>query len=307
MIFRPKIFISSTFKDNENIRQKVRDYFYSVGAEPLLYEKELTPSVLPMTYRENIKDSDFVILIIKENYGTPTDWNISGTHEEYLIAHENKIPIHVYLLKTAAAASGNQLIEDLKKDGISYYYFDNDAELYNKLIQTTFTIAKEIMISQVEKNNLPEKTIVKLAGNLDYQKAISIIQIIESMKICVEKYEMSYIENNIILACFQPIYYEFKTCKHYFINWKLNELFSEMLNIVKEFTAHYGLDFTSKGDYRDYPIAVLGRIHVSNSSYYQNTDWLIAKYHEELEKLFEKFEVFKRCVQDLRTEVDIIC
>ena len=99
MIFRPKIFISSTFKENEKIRNQIRDYFYSVGAEPLLYEYELTPSIQPMTYRINLADADFMIMIVKDNYGTETESGLSGIHEEYKIAHNNNIPLHVYLKK----------------------------------------------------------------------------------------------------------------------------------------------------------------------------------------------------------------
>lgn len=47
MIFRPKIFISSTFKENKSLREDIHDFFVSVGAEPMLYEKEMTPSVIP--------------------------------------------------------------------------------------------------------------------------------------------------------------------------------------------------------------------------------------------------------------------
>ena len=70
MIFRPKIFISSTFGENKKLRDQIRNYFYSVGAEPLLYEYELTPSIQPMTYRINLADADFMIMIVKDNYGT---------------------------------------------------------------------------------------------------------------------------------------------------------------------------------------------------------------------------------------------
>ena len=63
MIFRPKIFISSTFKENKKLREDIRKYFHSTGAEPLLYEHELTPSVLPMTYRQNLLDADFICTI----------------------------------------------------------------------------------------------------------------------------------------------------------------------------------------------------------------------------------------------------
>ena len=38
-----------------------------------------------MTYRKDRLEADIVILIMKDNYGTETDWEISGTHEEYRI------------------------------------------------------------------------------------------------------------------------------------------------------------------------------------------------------------------------------
>ena len=64
MLFRPRIFISSTFKENEGTRKKLEEIFTDFGAEPLLYESVLTPSVLPLTYRQNVLDSDFIILIL---------------------------------------------------------------------------------------------------------------------------------------------------------------------------------------------------------------------------------------------------
>ena len=135
MIFKPKIFISSTFKENEKLRGDIEKYFESIGADPLLYEKQLTPSVQPMTYRYNLLDADFMILIIKEDYGTKTEHGISGIHEEYRTAFDNKIPLHVYLQKNSK--EDNPLVKELKKDGISYYYFDSDSDLMERLKKTT--------------------------------------------------------------------------------------------------------------------------------------------------------------------------
>lgn len=65
MLFRPRIFVSSTFLENADVRKDIEDILQKSGSEPLLYETTLTPSVLPRTYRQNVLDSDFVLLISK--------------------------------------------------------------------------------------------------------------------------------------------------------------------------------------------------------------------------------------------------
>ena len=71
MIFRPRIFISSTLGENLSIRKKLETFYKSIGAEPMLYETNLTPSVVPASYRTDILDADFIIFILKNQYGTP--------------------------------------------------------------------------------------------------------------------------------------------------------------------------------------------------------------------------------------------
>ncbi len=84
---------------------------------------------------------------------------MSGIHEEYRIAVNNNIPLHVYLKKCKESINTNEsnpLIDDLVKDGISFYYFNNDRELIKRLKETTFTIAKDIMLSQLKKTKYPK-------------------------------------------------------------------------------------------------------------------------------------------------------
>ena len=309
MIFRPKIFISSTFKGNEKIRNQIRDYFYSVGAEPLLYEYDLTPSIQPMTYRINLADADFMIMIIKESYGTETESGLSGIHEEYKIAHNNNIPLHVYLKRESASFSDgidNPLIEDLKKDGISYYYFDNDRDLLKRLKETTFTIAKEIMLKEVETSKIPKESIIRLAGNTDYLRAIQVISIIESMKETIEIYELDLITSNIFTACMECIGYEFASLRHHFINWKIDDALREMLNIANEYSSHFRRDFTSNGHYREYPIKVLNTVKVCHSLPNQSPEWTLEDYRNNMNIFFNAYEVFKKLVQNIKTEIDII-
>lgn len=162
------------------MRKEVEEHFKSVGGEPLLYEINLTPSTIPMTYRQDILEADFILLIMKDNYGTETEKGLSGTHEEYRIAKENKIPIHVYL--TSNQEQTNELVEELNRDGVSYYYFDSDEELVARIKETTFTIAKEILLNQLSQLNLDGNLVRKIVSNHDYYKSLEIIKIIENMK-----------------------------------------------------------------------------------------------------------------------------
>ena len=172
MAFKPRIFISSTFSDNKKVRDSIKKHFIELGAEPLLYESNLTPSTKPMTYRKDILEADFVILIMKDNYGTETDWGISGTHEEYRIAKENRIPIHVYL--KPSKSQDNKLIKELLADQVSFYYFKDDVTIYNLLL-----------------NVFPEEKIKKK----DFDKAMFILDFCKLIYrfTCAKKFK----ENNI--------------------------------------------------------------------------------------------------------------
>ncbi len=308
MIFRPKIFISSTFKENENIRNRIRSYFYSVGAEPLLYEQELTPSITPMTYRKNVLDANFMILIIKNYYGQKTEYGISGIHEEYKIAINNNIPTHVYIKKfnNNKAYENNPLVEELKKDGISYHYFNNDNDLMKHIKETTFTIASEIMINQIEKNKIPESSIKKLAGNLDYINSIKIISIIESMMDTSKRLNLDYIYTDLFTTCLEEIYIRFYSSHHNFINWKIDELLNNMFKASNRFIKHSGIDFTSIGNSMEFNINILGKVQITKLTYNKCSEWKITDYQKCLENFFCSFEKFKALIKNIKLEVDIL-
>ena len=307
MIFRPKIFISSTFTENEDLRNQIHEYFYSVGAEPLLYEHELTPSILPMTYRTSLLDADFMIMIVKDNYGTETASGLSGIHEEYKIAQNNNIPHHVYLKKDSTSETiDNPLIDDLRKDGISYYYFDGDDDLLKHLKETTFTIAKEIMLRQIETYKLPKKSIIKLAGDSDYKRALEIIAIIESMKNTAHIYELDWVSSSLFMECLDCIRYEFSSLDHHFINWKIDDLLREMLNIANEYNNHFSIDFTSNGNYREYQVKLLDTVRISHSIYNNTTGWTYDDYRDKMNDFFKAYDNFKILIQNIRMETDTI-
>jgi|GEM_PF-2005045 len=308
MIFKPRIFISSTFSDNQVIRKRISKYFLEIGAEPLLYEKNLTPSVLPMTYRANVLDSDFVILIMKGYYGTKTDWNLSGTHEEYRIARDNKIPTHVYLqkLNSEVLKTDNPLTEELNDDQVSYYYFTDENDLLKRLKETTFTIAREIMVKQIKSENLSRNTISKLAINYDYNKSLEIITAIEYMKQLNKTYNIDYINTNIVVAVLGPICDHIYNTEHPFINWILYDKLVEALQFYDKFSNNHVLDYTNvAGKSREINIHGLGEILFCHVSYSKNTELTHNDYHQLLISFFEKYNEFKQYVQDMRLYADI--
>jgi len=303
MAFKPRIFISSTFIDNENLRKAIKKHFIELGAEPLLYESNLTPSTEPMTYRKDILEADFLILIMKENYGTETDWGISGTHEEYRIAKENQIPIHVYLMSNDF--NDNKLIKELIADQVSYYYFKTNAELLQRLKETSFIIAEEIILKKLVQKKLPHCTVRKLSYGSDYQRAINFIRSIELMRKYNKQFGFDYLTTTIFTDFIEPIIDYCRQQEHIFINWKLDDALSDMILIADKFIYNHTLDYTTvpSANFR-LVNAASKEILVSRLSYFKNTDFNQDDYYMWLNDFFEKYEKFKELVKDIRLLVD---
>ena len=304
MAFKPRIFISSTFSDNKKVRDCIRKHFTELGAEPLLYESNLTPSTKPMTYRKNLLEADFVILIMKDNYGTETDWGISGTHEEYKIAKENRIPIHAYL--KLSKSPDNKLIKELLADQVSFYYFKTDAELMNRLKETTFIIAEEIILKNLEQKRLSHSKVCQLSYNSDYQRAMDIIRSVEQMKKYSNQFGFDYLTTNIFTNFMEPIISYFNHQEHIFINWKLDDALGNVVLIADKFINNHVLDYTTIPNTSiELTDETYREVLVSRVSYCQNTDLNNDDYQQLLKDFFEKYEVFKDLTKELRFLADI--
>jgi len=157
MYFKPRIFISSTMGDKLQLRTDIKNIFESAGAEVVLYEKDLTPSVNPNTYRSDILQTEFAIFIIDQRYGAKTNTGLSGTEEEFDIVSFNKKPCHVYLKKIKKTDEAKQFEDKIRSKGISFYYYKDTKDLLNKLRLTCFTIARDIAYYQIDNQILPMK------------------------------------------------------------------------------------------------------------------------------------------------------
>lgn len=306
MIFRPRIFISSTLGENLSVRSEIEKFFKSVGAEPMLYESNLTPSVIPASYRRDILDADFVLFIIKNKYGTPTlDTGLSGLHEEFRIALTTDLPKHIYIKKDCQEAENPMLKTEIDHYQLSYYYFENDNELLARIKETTFTIAKEIMLRKVENLTLPPQSAKKIAANYDYTQAVSIIQIVRTMQEFNQKYCFDYVTTTLFNTFIGPIAIKQGMENGIFIDKLLESKLENLLQIHSQFEQAHGLDYaTIPSTGQQYTVPILGEIliHSCQVSAYPNISF--EGYCSFVNQFLFTFDDFRIYVQNMKINTD---
>jgi hypothetical protein len=306
MFFKPRIFISSTLSENLGIRNELDVFFKSIGAEIMLYEKNLTPSVNPMTYRTDIKDADFVIFIIKDKYGTETDSGLSGTHEELRISLDNDIPKHVYIKLGEGNEDIVKIINEINKNQISFYYFKDDAELLIRIKETVFTIARDIMIRKVEHSDLSTPTVRQISTNHDYRLALGYLKIFEALIDIERKDYFDYFNSNLVMAALGNIYEHRKYNKYIFVDNKLNELLDDVLREYHNFSSRYVNDYTARGNYREINFPIYHTIRVCGSERHMNAKYSEDEYFEMIKKMLEQYYIFKDYIKDMKTDIDVL-
>jgi hypothetical protein len=306
MIFKPRIFISSTLSENLEVRQELEEYFKSIGAETLIYEKNLTPSTNKLTYRRDILDADFTILIIKNKYGERTESGISGTHEEFLLAQVNKIPQHVYIKLEEDECEAQELIDEINRNKISYYSYKDDNELIKRIKETTFTIAKEIMIRKVESTELPEVTVKKIAVNYDYEKALEVIQIIEAMLYLEKTTSYGVVNSTIFTDFLDPISEHRNIRKWIFVNRRIEDILDEMLVVYRKYSDH-AYDYTSiYKTLKEFKHNILGEIYIYKCSVNPQPRKTEEEYIAIVNEFLIIFEKFKAYISEIKMDADLI-
>lgn len=241
MSFKPRIFLSSTF-DLLKLRKKISTFFKSIGAEPLLYEENLTPSINKSTYRKDLLNADFAIFIFDKRYGSETDTGMSGTHEEWLISNQNNIPSHVYIKLEIDDNSSKEeqlkkfINEEIDSNFVSYYFFKDENGLLKRLKETSLSIAHDIVLANIEKSKLDKRVVRNLSINQDYREALSFIRQME------EIIHLHQIENGPDLTRTSILNFILGSWASYsnsqislFIDEKLNELFHNIFKPYEKF------------------------------------------------------------------------
>ena len=302
MLFRPRIFVSSTL-DLKDIREKIRSHFETLGAEPLLYEIDLTPSARPFTYRQDILQSDFVILILDSRYGSLTGSGLSGTHEEWKIAAANRIPIHAYVRDAGHSSTSRDpalqkfIDDELKQRGISYFIFNDESDLLDRIRRTTFQIAHEISTRHIADGTIPFDLLRKASARADYDKALVIVRGFEEITTsCSHVAFFDLIDSTVVNEYFQPWYYEDQARHGLFIDGKSNDLWNRLKEAWLVFVENHANNYSS-AENRDVRLEST-RMTLNVSRVTASPFAKISEIQEQLHKLLRSYESFKRYVLD---------
>jgi hypothetical protein len=306
MYFKPRIFVSSTF-DLSTIRHKISNLLEAAGAEVMLYEENLTPSINPATYRQDVLEADFLIFLFDSRYGSKTDRGISGTNEEWLIVKDAKIPKHVYV-KKADKNTEKRLAafikRELKRPNVSYYVYNDQDDLLNRIQSTIFSIAKEIAIFKLETLNVDPSIIKKVKAKSDYQKAILFLQQIEETFTISNMGLCNLLETTILSSIIQPWEFSQNKNRGLFIDEALNIEFEELLESFKNFKNLHSKFYSSSGALRSMKLewsqseVTYFELHLDQSSEYENVK-------KQLDIFIEKYFSLKKTILALLAKSDI--
>jgi hypothetical protein len=103
---KPRVFISLTFYDLQQIREGLRRFLDDLGYQPLLSEHRSFPVDPAESTVENCKlqverEADIFILIVGRRYGSLDAVTLrSVTNLEYLAARGKRVPIYAFIDKS---------------------------------------------------------------------------------------------------------------------------------------------------------------------------------------------------------------
>lgn len=301
MTFKPKIFVSSLLGDKLELRKSICNFINQAGAETILYENNLTPSIRKMTYRTDIINADFVIFIVDGNEGTKTKTGLTGVQEEFFISEMEGKPFHIYIKK----GDESELISEIKEKNYSYYLYKNERDLLKRIKSSIFIIAKEAALYNLTIKNMPEKKIKKLAMDRDYQLSLRFIKLYFAF---LKYYDGK--NSGIRAAAFMSVFdfiWEWYLENEFdiFIDSKLTQLFGNFIRIYEEFARRRGADFTFETDKFD-TIEIDGIIYdifkdtPNESAHPINYDW----YNEKINEFKEEFEKFRKYLNERKLYFD---
>ncbi len=148
-----KIFISSTFEDLKEEREKLHKSLKKAGFETLGMEFFVAEPKTPqdVCLRE-IDDADLVLVIVTDNYGTiDAETGKSFTHLEFNRAKEGNKEILGFLQKDPRDGNVQTLQKDIRESDITVDYFENINDISSVLWPALFKYV-------ITKGLIPNKT-----------------------------------------------------------------------------------------------------------------------------------------------------
>lgn len=196
-----------------------------------------------------------------------------------------------------------QLIKELNKSGVSFYYYKDNNDLLKRMKGTIFTIAKEIAISQVNKLKFSRKDILKHSISHDYSEAMNIIKLVESLKRNINL--INIFDTTIFFDLLDRLTLIYEYDKEIFVENRLNNCFK---NIIVEYNKAEKLHtniYTSKVGQRQkiYFESIDEEVTFSQLEFHgkDNDKQQVKKNFDDF---FSVYEEFKKLVLNLKGEVD---
>lgn len=207
---KPRVFISSTFSDLSETRDRVRDFVNSCGYEAVSFEKSEIPYKPDKTLEEScydeIKECSMFILLVKSSFGKPTSikyiYDIkfpseikSVTQLEYLIARKIGIPIFVFIHKSSADEYVKFKIQNYPAD-FRFDYLDglNHANFVRELF---YDDSERYLFSFQDSGEIITTLQKQWAGLFnDYLKNFQVKKLESSTLIPINCYKLFYFRQN---------------------------------------------------------------------------------------------------------------
>lgn len=304
MYFKPRIFISSTMRDKSQLRKEIKNELEKHGAEVALYEKDLTPSVDQNTYRNDVLKADFVIFIIDDRYGKKTEFGISGTEEEFVLTQANKIPFHVYLKKVKKTKNAKAFEDKLKAKGISFYYYSDEEELKEKLYNTTFTIARDIIYSNIDQLSLDRTLVRKLAIKYDYDICLAVCAGFDRVIEITNNTNFSIDNSDILIVTFSPYANQVLKNKPSLIDKQLDNLLRSFLSAIQSLTQRISTDSTPRRVNHEIEFMGGQKISISFNAWnpYVDYNW----YSAQVNTIANTYNTFRGYLANMKMEGDLL-
>ncbi len=147
-----KVFISSTFRDLEEEREKLHISLKKAGLESLGMEFFVAePNTSKEVCLREIKEAQLVLLLIADSYGSIDDeTQKSYTHLEFLEAQKAKIETLALLKKNPTDSNTRSFQAEVMESGITVDFFEDITEIWRVLFPALFKYL-------IQKGLLPSK------------------------------------------------------------------------------------------------------------------------------------------------------
>lgn len=289
--------------DKLNLRKQIKEIFEKAGAEVALYEKDLTPSINPNTYRNDILQTDFVVFIIDERYGAKTNSGLSGTEEEFTIVQYNKMPCHVYLKQIDKTNEAENFEKLIRSKGISYYYYKSENDLKKKLQSTCFTIASEIITSNIDKQHLDPMLVRKMAINHDIEMGKAFCQLMDVAIDINNKTQFNFLLSNLMIQALDEASMSILSeSKSIFIDKKCDELLRTVCEQISTFNKQMSND--SVPGINSTPVeSIAGTLFLSINQWVPNINF--GWYESQLQSIMMTYGNYKNYLAQILLEGEL--